>query len=143
MGNYSFNDLIVGMVSKRSYHFTELRVEAFSALIEDAAPVHVDVEFAKRQGFKARIVHGLFVQSVISGMLGNDIPGTQSVINNLSVKMHLPVLIGQRVDYQVEITALTTAVSAVSLNFFGVIDGETVISGKALCSFPNTSPKFR
>ena len=140
MGNYFFSDLIVGMVSRRSYHFTEQRVEAFSALVEDAAPVHMDVEFANRQGFKDRIVHGLFVQSVISGMLGNEVPGPQSVINNLSMKMHYPVLIGQQVDYQVEITALTAAVSAVALNFSGMVDGKMIISGKALCSFPNTSP---
>lgn len=141
MGNYSFGDLIIGMASRRSYHFTEQQVGTFSALVGDAAPVHMDVEFAKRQGFEARIVHGLFVQSVISGMLGNDIPGPQSVINSLSMKMHQPVFIGQQVDYQVEITALTAAVSAVSLNYSGLVDGKMVISGKALCSFPNTSPK--
>jgi acyl dehydratase len=137
VGSYSFSDLSVGMTSKRSYLFTEQRVETFSTLVDDKAPVHMDTEFAKCQGFAGRIVHGLFVQSVISGMLGNEIPGSKSVINNLSMKMHHPVLIGQTVNYQIEITALTSAVAAISLSFSGMVDENIVISGKALCSLPN------
>lgn len=139
MDSYSFSDLSVGMISKRSYLFTEQRVNAFSILVDDQAPVHMNLEFAKCQGFDGRIVHGLFVQSVISGMLGNEIPGPRSVINNISMKMHRPVLIGQAVDYQVEITALTLSVAAVSLSFSGMVEEKLVISGKALCSFPNPS----
>ncbi len=139
MGSYSFSDLSVGMTSERSYLFTEQRVEVFSTLIDDKAPVHVDLEFAKNQGFEGRIVHGLFVQAVISGMLGNEIPGPKSVINNLSMKMHNPVLVGQIVNYKIEITALTPAVAAVSLSFTGMVDKRIVISGKALCSFPNST----
>lgn len=141
VANYSFGDLTVGMASNRRYEFTEKRVEAFSALVDDAAPVHMSVEFARQQGFEGRIVHGLLVQSVISGILGNEIPGPNSVINNLSMKMHRPVLIGQEVDYRVEITALTAAVAAVSLMFSGTVDGTTVISGKVLCSFPQPGSK--
>lgn len=137
MGSYSFSELSVGMTSKRSYLFTEQRVDAFSTLVDDKAPVHTDTEFAKSQGFEGRIVHGLFVQSLISGMLGNEIPGPRSVINNLSMKMHHPVLIGQTVNYQIEIIALTQAVSAISLSFSGMVNEKVVISGKALCSFPN------
>lgn len=139
MGNYSFSDLSIGMISERKYHFTEQRVEAFATLIDDKAPVHLNLEFAKSQGFKGRIVHGLFVQSVLSGMLGNEIPGPKSIINNLNLRMHNPALVGQTVNYKIEITALTQAVTAVSLSFLGMVDEKIVMSGKALCSFPNSS----
>jgi len=133
--SYSFAELSVGMTSKRSYLFSEQRVETFSSLVEDKAPVHVDESFAIGQGFEGRIVHGLFVQAIVSGMLGNEIPGPESVINSISMKMHRPVLIGQLVNYQVEITAVTPSVAAVSLSFSGMVDEMIVMSGKALCSF--------
>ncbi len=136
MGNYSFHDLAVGMISRKGYQFTAKRINAFSELVDDAAPVHTNPEFAKQLGFDNTIAHGLFVQSVISGMLGTDIPGPQSVINSLTMNMHLPVLAGQQVDYHIEITSLTAAVSAVSLKYSGTANGKLVISGKALCSFP-------
>ena len=140
MASYSFNELSVGMITKRCYHFTEQRVESFSNLVDDKAPVHMDEEYAKSHGFKGRIVHGLFVQSIISGMLGTELPGPQSVINTLSMKMHGPVAIGETVAYQVEIASLTPSVSAVTLNFSGMIGiDRLIISGKALCSFPRAS----
>lgn len=140
MDRYSFDELTVGMISKREYCFTEKRVEIFSSLINDKAPIHMDTEFAKLKGYDGRIVHGLFVQSLISGMLGNDVPGPNSVINNLSMKMHHPVFIGQTVNYEIQITALTKAVSAISLIFTGMVEEKIVISGKVLCSFPESSP---
>ena len=137
MDKLLFEDLSIGMVCKKSYSFTEQRVSAFSKLIGDNAPIHMDDQFAKLKGFDGKIVHGLFVQSVISGMLGETLPGPNSIINTLRAKLHGPVLIGKKVDYEVEITGITKAVSAISLIFFGCVDGQIVISGKALCSFPN------
>ncbi len=142
MANSSFDDLKVGMVSKRVYRFTPQQVEAFATLVEDHAPVHTDFEFAQRLGYSDRIVHGLFVQCIISGILGNEIPGPSSVINNVSMKMHAPVLVDQVVEYHVEIVALTNAVSAVSLQISGSVDGKLVISGKALCSFPEANTNW-
>jgi 3-hydroxybutyryl-CoA dehydratase len=139
VGNYFFEDLSVGMSSERSYQFTDQRVALFSSLVDDMAPVHMDSEYARNQGFDGKIVHGLFVQSIISGILGNEIPGPRSVINSLNMKMHNPVLVGEMVNYHVEITSLTPSVAAVSLHFQGLVDGKVAISGKALCCFPNVT----
>ena len=136
MANPALGELSVGMTAKRSYLFSEDRVRAFAALVDDHAPVHVDAEFARSQGFSGCLAHGLFVQAVISGMLGTEIPGGRSVINSLNMKMHNPVPVGETVAYTVEVTGLTAAVSAVSLTFVGTVGDHTVISGKALCSFP-------
>ena len=136
VSNYAFSELEIGMTSLKRYEFTAQRVEDFASLVDDPAPVHFDEKFAKQRGFSGRIVHGLFVQSIISGMLGNDVPGAKSVINNLNMKIHNPVLVGDFVDYRIEIVALTAAVRAVSISFVAEVSGLLVISGKALCSFP-------
>ena len=136
MADYELVDLSVGMSCEREYYFTEERVKQFALLVDDNAPVHVDNDFASRQGYAGRIVHGLFVQSIISGMLGNDLPGPKSVINTINMKMHNPVLIGQTVNYKLEILAITKAVAAVSLSFCGKIGEALVVSGKSVCSFP-------
>lgn len=139
MGNHTFSELSVGMAVSRTYRFTEDSVTAFSNLVDDKAPVHVDAEFARKQGFMGRIVHGLFVQSIISGMLGNELPGPRSVINSLTMKMHSPVLVGETVTYKLVVASVTPAVKAVALDFSGTIGDRLVISGKALCSFPGAS----
>ncbi len=136
MAKTCFSDLQVGMTSERSFVFLAERVLEFSNLVNDHAPVHSDQAFALSQGFEGQIVHGLFVQSILSGMLGNEIPGPLSVINQINMKMHSPVFIGQKVDYKLEICGLTPSVSAVSLTFQGTVDDRLIISGKAICSFP-------
>lgn len=137
MVNYVIQDLTVGMFAVRSYLFSSERISSFAHLVDDMAPVHFDSDFAKLRGYKERIVHGLFVQSIASGMLGNDLPGPYSVISSISTKMHRPTFIGQTVKYRIEITSLTHAVGAVSLSILGEVDGQTVISGKAICCFPS------
>jgi acyl dehydratase len=135
------SDLTVGMIVRRSFQFEESRVTAFANLVGDFAPVHLDVDFALSQGFGGRIVHGLFVQSIISGLLGNEIPGPLTVINSISMKMHNPVLIGETVDYEVQISAITSSVRAVSLSFTGYVAEMMVISGKVICSYPEPNPQ--
>ena len=139
MDKPTFESLAVGLSLDFSYHFSEQRVEAFAALVDDFAPVHFDENFSVSQGFPSRIVHGLFIQAALSGSLGCRLPGPYSVINTLSMKMHRPVLIGQTVDYHLSVTAITPAVRAISLNFDGLVSGEVVVSGKILCSFPVSS----
>jgi len=136
VAEYRFDELRVGMIAKRRYAFSEQNVQSFADLVVDRSPIHTSHDFAVAKGYPARIVHGLFVQSVISGILGTEIPGSNSVINTISMKMHGPVPIGSEVSYEVEILALTPAVAAVSLGFAGRIGALLVISGKALCSFP-------
>lgn len=139
MDNRDLSDLAVGMSTARTYCFSNEKVIAFSNLVDDFAPVHVDESFAKQMGLPSRVVHGLFVQSIISGMLGNEIPGPNSVINQFTMKMHHPVPVGATVTYEVAISAITPSVSAVTLAFSGRIDEVVAISGKAICSFPRKS----
>jgi acyl dehydratase len=134
--------LKVGMSVRRSYHFDGHRVMCFAHLVGDFAPVHMDHDFAIEQGFSGRIVHGLFVQSIISGLLGEGIPGKHSVINTVSIKIHRPVLVGETVDYEVKIVGITPSVRALSLSFAGCVGGQTTISGKVLCSFPVSSGRI-
>jgi hypothetical protein len=58
------------------------------------------------------------------------------VINSISMKMHKPVLVGETVDYELEITSISSSVRAVSLSFYGSVAGIMAISGKVICSYP-------
>lgn len=127
------------MASNRRYNLAEERVEAFSALIDDRAPNRTSNSLDDKV-LKAGLSMDCWC-SPLSQACWETRLACNSVINSLSMKMHSPVLIGQEVDYRVEITALTAAVAAVSLVFSGTVNGTTVISGKVLCSFPQASSR--
>lgn len=120
-----------------TFTFTEEAVARFAELVGDFAPVHVDAEFAQAQGFPGRLVHGLFVGAIFSGILGQQLPGPRSVINSLSLKMHAPVTIGETLSYQVSVKQVSEAAHAVILEMAASNgSGVTVCRGQSTCSFP-------
>jgi acyl dehydratase len=131
-----FSDLYVGKSLNHSFTFTESVVNQFSKLVGDFAPVHTDAMHAKSLGYQDRIVHGLFLQSILSGLIGEELPGINTVIVSTSIKFYKPVYIEETVEYGIEIQSLTDSVSAVSLKFEGKVKGIEVFSGKIICTFP-------
>jgi acyl dehydratase len=131
-----FSDLYVGKSLNHSFTFTESIVNQFSKLAGDFAPVHTDATHAKSLGYQDRIVHGLLLQSILSGLIGEKLPGINTVIVSISIKFNKPVYIGETVDYCVEILSLADSVSAVSLKFIGQVKGIEVFGGKIICTFP-------
>jgi len=106
-------------------------------MVDDLAPFHFDKGFAQKHGFPDRIVHGFLISSFFSGILGQNLPGPSSVINQTSFKYHLPVFIGQRIIYSVSVEKITDAVKAVSLSLKATNNSDNiVINGSAICSFP-------
>ena len=133
-----FDEIKVGEIAKHSFHFTQEKVAIFSELVQDFAPVHCQEDFAKEQGFSKRIVHGFFVSSIFSGMLGTQIPGPKTVINTCNFKMHNPVLIGDQVDYEIKVASTSNAVKVIVLELKATNQkGEIILSGKSMCSFPS------
>jgi enoyl-CoA hydratase len=140
MGNAypMFDSLQPGMKFSHQFQFSTEKVEAFSELVGDTAPIHFDETFAQKQGFEGCIVHGLLISSVFSGILGQQLPGPNSVINTISLKYPLPVLVGELINLTVEIKQLSEAVGVVVLSLSGLNEADQkVISGQANCSFPN------
>lgn len=137
---YGFHDLAVGQQSTRTVTFTEESVSAFSALIGDHAPVHVDTEHARTMGYQDRIVHGMFVAAHFSTILGTSLPGPNTVIHSVQVSFTKPVLIGQTVRYTVDITRLVASVQVVQLDLRVESDAVgLVMSGRAQCGFRKAS----
>ncbi len=135
-----FEALALGQVAEREYVFTSERVGAFADMANDHAPVHFDAEFAKGRGFEGRIVHGFFLAAPFSGILGEQLPGPMSVINQVSIKVHHPVAVGNALRFQVAVAQVTPAVRAVSLKLVARDkDDRTMLSGSAICSFPRVS----
>ena len=131
-----FEKLEVGQTIERNFIFTDAAVTLYSDLVGDNSAIHMDENFARIRGFQTRVVHGMFVQSMFSGLLGSGLPGENSVINSLSIKFHCPVMVGDSVNFKVSIGSLIPSVKAVSLDLSALIENKIHVSGKAICSFP-------
>jgi len=132
----TIEDIEIGAAERREFEFSEQVVTAFGDLIDDHAPVHFDPQFAEAQGFGGTIVHGYLLASVFSGILGQRLPGPNTVINSLSLKYHHAVPVGETVTFEAAVEQVSLAVGAVVLRLTATrLDGSIAVSGRTTCSF--------
>tara|TARA_Y100000741_G_scaffold210784_1_gene160532 strand:+ start:110 stop:517 length:408 start_codon:yes stop_codon:yes gene_type:complete len=133
---YKFHNLKVGQTLKKKFIFKKSLVIKFAEIVDDNAPIHVNLNYAKKKGLKKNIVHGFYISSIFSGMLGEKLPGPKTVINTLNLKFHEKVFIDEEIIFKVKINSLTESVKAVVLSLRAENKKKKIIvSGDCICSF--------
>jgi 3-hydroxybutyryl-CoA dehydratase len=125
----------VGDKVSRSKTFTDEDVRTFAQISGDANPLHLDDIYAATTDFGQRIVHGMFVSSLISATIATELPGTLYL--NQSLKFKAPVFIGDTVTALVEVLRYREERRLATLSTTCVKqDGTIVIEGEALVLAP-------
>jgi len=94
--------LEVGMTASRTRRVTGEDIDLFAKVSGDTNPVHLDAEYAANTQFGKRIAHGMFSVSIISAILGNDLPGHGTIYLGQDVKFKAPVYLDDEVTVTVE-----------------------------------------
>ncbi len=103
MKTYKFSEISVGQQAEMSLEVTDKKVRDLADLCGDYNPVHLDDEFARKSFFKKRIAHGILAGSLISSVLGTQLPGVGSVYLNQNYEFKRPVGIGDTITAKVEV----------------------------------------
>jgi len=128
--NSKFN---VGDKATLSKAFTESEVEQFANISFDDNPVHLNQEYAENTIFGKRIVHGLLVSSLFSGLIGGKLPGHGSVYLGQNLSFKAPVFINEKVQASVEVIKIREDKPIITLRTLCVkSDGTTAIEGEAV-----------
>ena len=83
----------IGDTASVTKTISEADIVAFAEISGDHNPLHLDAEFAARSRFGQRIVHGALVSSLISNVIGNQLPGQGSIYLSSSLKFRAPTFI--------------------------------------------------
>jgi len=129
--------LRVGDMASLSKVFTEEEVAQFAEISTDRNPIHLDKEFAEASVFGQRIVHGMLVASLFSGLLGRKLPGEGTVYLSQSLNFKAPVPIGEQVTASVEVKRIREDKPIVTLRTICVnSEGQVVVEGEAVVKVP-------
>jgi 3-hydroxybutyryl-CoA dehydratase len=99
-----FADIKIGDTASSSKTVTEADIANFAEVSGDFNPIHVDAEFASQSMFKERIAHGMLSASYISALLGNQLPGPNTLYLGQTLNFKNPVKIGDTVTAEVKVT---------------------------------------
>ena len=125
--------LKVGDRVSLSKAFTEDEVFRFAEISTDMNPLHLDKDFGRESIFGERIVHGMLVASLFSGLIGMELPGEGSIYLGQSLTFTAPVAIGEEVTASVEIIRIRDDKPIITLRTVCVkSDGTVVIEGEAV-----------
>jgi acyl dehydratase len=126
--------LKVGDRVSLSKAFTEEEVFQFAETSTDKNPLHLDKEFGAASIFGERIVHGILVASLFSGLIGMELPGQGSIYLGQTLSFKAAVGIDEKVTASVEITKIRddkpiVTMRTVCMNAKGLvaIEGEAVV----------------
>ena len=128
---YFLEDLTVGMSAELTRVVTEEDVNTFAALTGDFNPVHVDEAFAAQTMFKTRIAHGAFVASLLSAVMGTQLPGPGAIFRSLNLNYRGPVRIGDEVVAHAEVAEIVPEKQLVTLHCWCKVSGKKVVRADA------------
>jgi 3-hydroxybutyryl-CoA dehydratase len=129
----SIEEFRVGERATARRAFTDEDVHRFAELSGDFNELHLDDAVAGRSRFGGRIVHGMLTASLISRLIGMELPGRGTIYLQQSVRFTAPVRIGEELEAAVEVTAVDVAKRRMTLSTtIRRADGETVLTGEAL-----------
>src|SRR5258708_20499891 len=108
----------------------------FAEVSGDRNPVHMDEEYAARSPFGRRVAHGFLTGSMISAMIGMDLPGPGSIYLGQTMKFLAPVAIGDTVTVSVEIIGVREDKRILTLRTDATNqDGVLVLTGEAVVKY--------
>jgi 3-hydroxybutyryl-CoA dehydratase len=126
----------VGTQASLSRTITEEDIHLFAEVSGDRNPIHLDPEYAERTLFGKRIAHGFLIGSLISAVLGNDLPGPGSIYLGQTLKFLAPIHIGDTVTVIVKVVAVREDKRIVTLHTECTNQhGSLVLSGEATITY--------
>ncbi|MGB3648392.1 MAG: MaoC family dehydratase [Desulfobulbales bacterium] len=131
------NTLRIGDKALLRKAFTEDEVFQFANISADKNPLHLDKDFGEASVFGQRIVHGMLVASLFSGLIGMELPGEGSIYLGQSLTFKAPVAIDEQVTASVEIINIREDKPIVTLRTVCInSEGSVVIEGEAVVKVP-------
>lgn len=140
--NKIFDEIEIGDSAFVEHTLTQKDIQLFAVMSGDVNPAHLDEEYARSDLFHKIIAHGMWGGSLISTVLGTQLPGPGTIYLHQDFDFLKPVGIGDTITARVTVTKkdekkhrLTLA--CVCLNQ----DGKEVITGTAEVIAPTEKVK--
>lgn len=94
-------ELILGEKKEMKKTMIQDDLIIFAKLTGDYNRMHMDKEFASKQWFLKPVVHGVFVASFISTIMGMDLPGSGTILMKEELEFLKPAFIGDTITTEV------------------------------------------
>jgi len=92
----SIDDITIGDFAFFEVDIREEDIINFAKISGDYNPLHLDENYASKTQFGHRIVHGMYLGSLVSRLVGMELPGKRALLIKESLEFKKPVFIGDK-----------------------------------------------
>lgn len=128
---YYLEDLSIGMFAEAKMVVSAEKIATFAELTGDYNPIHMDAEYAATTAFGKRIAHGALSASLVSAILGNDLPGPGSIFTELNMRFRKPAFIDDEITARAEVIKIKEKYGHVTMKVACYVNGKIIIRGTA------------
>lgn len=126
-------ELEIGDKVEVHYKIEDRHVRMFAEATGDCNPIHLDEDYAAASRFGRRVVHGVLLSGIVSGILGMQFPGLGTVAREMYSKFLKPVYVGDTVTVIAEVSEKTEKINLAKITFKVMsADGVQVAHGYAV-----------
>lgn len=118
----------VGRRASRDVAVTEEMLDRYAEISGDTSPIHMSAAAAQDRGFNTRVVHGLLLGSLVSGLLGTELPGARGVLHEVQLMFRRPCHPGDKIRVELEVVEFFESVGVIELGVRIVRSDGTVLS---------------
>jgi len=130
--NVLYDDIQIGDSARLVRTLTLEDIQAFAAVSGDVNPAHLDTSFANESMFHGIIGHGMWSGSLVSTVLGTQLPGPGTIYLEQSFRFKRPVRVGDTLTVIVTVLEKHDDKHALVLNCsISNQQGDEVVSGQA------------
>ena len=115
IASYKICDLEVGLEETILKEVKIADIENFCKLTGDYHPLHIDADFAKNNGYKDILAHGLFVSSLSSTLIGMKLPGRNALVMGQDFKYKHPVYPGDKLSIKGVVSSIDERFSIITV----------------------------
>ena len=130
-------DITVGQSASLSKEVTEKDIEMFAEVSMDTNPVHLDQAYAETTMFKTRIAHGMLGASLLSAVLGTQLPGMGTIYLGQTLKFKAPVKLGDTIVATATVREMNAGKKRLTLDTVVKVGDTVVIEGEASVLAPS------
>lgn len=91
--------------------------EGFISLFNDRNPLHVDTAFARKAGFKDRVMHGNILGGFLSHFVGELLPLKEVALVSQNIRFRNPVYLNDRLELRMLVSAVSEATNILEFQF--------------------------
>lgn len=130
--NRTYDEIAIGDAISLTRTLTMKDIELFAVMSGDVNPAHVDEEYAQSSMFHKIIAHGMWGGSLVSTLLGTELPGPGTIYLGQTLRFRRPVALGDTITVTITATAKDDARHRITFDCVCTNQrGEVVISGSA------------